>query len=150
MSTNGKKIERTLRGVFVRPRVQLIWCSLLSAGFIVLAGFNVVIMIRFGKLLNQLRETFQLDTDTSNLIAGNIFNYLRFALTISVFFALLGVVIGLWLSHKVYGPMVPIAAHVRKMLDGDFSSRAGVRNQDEFKDLAKDLNALAAKLEKKS
>lgn len=143
------KEHRTLRGVFVRPHVQLKFCAILSAGFILLAGFNIVIIQALNRSLASLRETFALDTDTSNLIAGDMFMYLRLSLTASVFFALLGVVIGLWLSRRVYGPMIPIAHHVRSLLQGDYASRVRTREQDEFRDLARDLNTLAERLQNK-
>ncbi|MBX3023174.1 MAG: hypothetical protein KF799_15980 [Bdellovibrionales bacterium] len=66
---------------------KLSWRSLLSAGFAILALLNLALLSAFSHTLTQLQLTFQLDTATLRLIAGNIYVYLGCSLTISVGFA---------------------------------------------------------------
>src|SRR4051794_4213464 len=87
---DGKE-KRTFRGMFVRPRAQFLWCAILSVGFVLLGFFIILAMVSFSHSVDQLRRTFQLDTDTANLITGHLFLYLRLALTLAVFFAVSGI-----------------------------------------------------------
>lgn len=141
------KYARTFRGLIVRPRSQLAFLLLMSAGFVVLAIFFVIVMTSFNSSIEELRRTFQLDTDTANLIMGDIMFYLRLGLTISVFFAASGALVALFLSNRVYGPAQNMLHHVRALTAGQTYSRLKLRTSDELQDLGQALNELAEKLD---
>jgi HAMP domain-containing protein len=60
------------------------------------------------------------------------------------------VCLGAWLilSHRIFGPSVPIRRMIRELNEGNYSTRISLRKYDEFKELAADLNQLAETLEK--
>ncbi len=73
-----------------------------------------------------------------------------------IFVGLFGVVLtlsmlamGVMLSHRIFGPQIPISALVSKLKDGDYSARAHLRKDDEFKELVAELNGLAETLQSK-
>jgi signal transduction histidine kinase len=53
------------------------------------------------------------------------------------------------ISHRFYGPMVPIRRHLVALRAGDYSKRLILRKDDEFRELEQLLNDLAADLERK-
>lgn len=60
--------------------------------------------------------------------------------------------LGLVISHRLYGPMVAVERFVARLREGDYSARLALRRRDDAKvrALADNLNELAADLEKKS
>lgn len=60
--------------------------------------------------------------------------------------------LGLLISHRLYGPLVNIHRAMTKIKDGDFSARIVLRKNDDqkLKELADTINECAAKLEKKT
>ncbi len=54
----------------------------------------------------------------------------------------------IFLTHRFFGPMVPIARHVDELSKGNFSNRLRLRKKDEMHELGEKLNQLAAELEK--
>lgn len=52
-------------------------------------------------------------------------------------------------SHRVIGPTVPIRRHLKELAEGNYSARIKIREKDEFKEIAEDLNHLAEVLESK-
>jgi HAMP domain-containing protein len=141
--------NRTSRNLWLRPKSQLLLCMVLSLGFLILAGLMLFVINAFGAYLETLQGTNQIDTQTVILITSTLYPYLRIAAGIAGVFAVLGLFIGLMLSHRIYGPMIPIRNHVSKLIDGDYSSRIHLRPSDEFKELASDLNSLAERLNQK-
>lgn len=137
---------RTSKGLWVKPKAQLLLCSALSLGFVAMAVLVAVILFSFEGYLSRMRVANQIDMETSILISSWVFFYMRIVFTLAVFFAVCGVVTGIFLSHRVYGPMVPIRAHIARLINGDYSSRVHTRSGDEFKELAADLNSLAETL----
>lgn len=53
------------------------------------------------------------------------------------------------LTHRFYGPMVPVLRHIEELRKGNYSSRIRLRQTDELQDLSEKLNALTEELEKK-
>jgi HAMP domain-containing protein len=58
----------------------------------------------------------------------------------------------LWIvySHRIFGPQVPIRRQVANLMKGDYDYKINLRKNDEFKDLADDLNKLAEHLKSQS
>lgn len=77
-------------------------------------------------------------------------NYMRYASAIGViltsgicfFFIVV-------MTHRFFGPLVPIIAHIERLKQGQFDSRVNLRPKDELHELSLSLNELAEELEKK-
>jgi methyl-accepting chemotaxis protein len=50
------------------------------------------------------------------------------------------------LSHSVFGPMVQIHRHIKKLKDGELDQQIRLRSNDEFHNVAESLNELTDKL----
>lgn len=66
-----------------------------------------------------------------------------------VFFALVAV-IGLIYSHRVAGPLFKIKNVCKDVCDGNFSARIALRPNDEFRDVAEQLNKMIDVLQSKN
>jgi len=65
-------------------------------------------------------------------------------LAIALFFLLAGIfAFAIMRSHKIVGPLFRLKGHIRSMSGGDFSSRIQLREKDELKMLATELNLLS-------
>lgn len=51
------------------------------------------------------------------------------------------------ITHRFYGPLVPIRRFIASVRDGDYSARLSLRTADEFHDLAEELNEMVKTLE---
>lgn len=144
-----KTNSRTLKGLWVRPRMQLFLCLLLSLGFLIQGGLLLVILQNFNRYFSELRAAGSIDVTALGLFSSEILPLIRIAIMTSGFFAIAGLAVGIILGHRIFGPMVPIRAHVKRLIDGNYSERVKVRTGDEFHDLVLDLNVLAEILENK-
>ncbi|HYA28368.1 MAG TPA: ATP-binding protein [Acidobacteriota bacterium] len=68
------------------------------------------------------------------------------AISVAVAALLLGLVVSSRLTHRMLRPLTDLSAASRKIGEGDFESRAPVEGNDEFAALARDFNAMAARL----
>jgi len=141
-----QKEKRISRNLWVRPVAQLKILLPLSLGFLVISCLAIVTMVSFDRYLQTLQGTNQIDTQTIILVTDHLYRYLRLLIAVSLCFALLGAALGTYLSHRIYGPMVPIGAHIKRLIAGDYSGRIHLRSGDEFKDIARDLNVLVDRL----
>lgn len=142
----GGKEKRTARNLWVRPKSQLKFLMILSGGFLILAGLIGFVMVSFSDYLALLQTTNQIDTQTVILITSHLYFYLKMAMGLAAIFSVLGLAIGIMLTHRIFGPMVPIRHQLAKMIEGDYSGRIHLRTSDEFKEVANDINTLTDRL----
>ncbi len=69
----------------------------------------------------------------------------RILLSVILVTPLVGVM-GIFLSHRIAGPIYRMEKFLRNMADGDFSSRLVLRQNDELKNLADGINYLSDSL----
>lgn len=57
------------------------------------------------------------------------------------------VAISIWLTHRMVGPTYAFRRQIRHLIHGNMKARVRLRDGDAFREVAHDLNELAAKLE---
>jgi signal transduction histidine kinase len=110
--------------------------------------FLAFIIIVFWWRMNQV--IYAIDAN-DRIMAGIVRDAVIPALRIMIAYViLLGVLVGVvsvMLSHKIYGPLVPLLRHVKALKEGSYASRVHLRATDEMGELATALNELAETLE---
>lgn len=136
--------QRRWHAILPRTGLQLrLFIPLLAA----IALFDIVIL---NLVLWVLRE---MSTALPDLTAGQVAilddlrrRLLYYAAVALLFPAVLSVFIMAFATHRVVGPLVAIRRHIRALIEGDLAKELRLRRDDEFGDLASDLNELTAKL----
>lgn len=130
--------------------------SQLRSAFAIFAVAFIAIALVFGSSIYQVTDIMKTlaafapeATGASDVAANARFSLLlTFGLTmLSLLFA--SVFLATAITHRYLGPMVPIKRYVKELLDGKYDSRLTLRKNDQFQDLADDLNKLAEKLNAK-
>jgi methyl-accepting chemotaxis protein len=144
----GTKDDRRLRNLLIQPTQQFrITFFSLFIGLAALLGFCAFQIWIFSSLVRALVPT----TGEQALQVGEM---VRSAISWSwiglgvgtILFTIIVISLTLMVTHRIYGPMVAIRRHLKALLEGDYAQRTHLRKNDEFKDIAADLNALSEKL----
>lgn len=138
--------KRTSAGIWVNPKSQLILGLGISAGFAAIAIALYIVLGKFQSYMDQLLSTNQIDTQTTILVTTDLYYNIRLVIFLAVAGAVVGMILSLVYTHRIFGPIVQIRQHVNRLVNGDYSSRIFLRDNDQFKQLATDLNSLAEKL----
>ncbi len=78
--------------------------------------------------------------------AADIFQWEKYFTRLGVIIVL-ALLLGLFLSHKIIGPVLRLSSALTRINKGDFKVRIKLRSGDEFLRLGDEINVLAAKLE---
>jgi signal transduction histidine kinase len=76
------------------------------------------------------------------------FDFLRPVMLVSVFLAILTVLIGLLLTRRVVVPLAEVTAAAKEVADGDLSTRVRVQGPDDLRILSDSFNQMADALER--
>ena len=138
--------RRKVKGILVDSRAQL---RLFIAFFVLLVLNSATLVLTY---LASIQFANPSDANSPNqLVLYEAVNLVsEHALTVGlwgfVLSATLTLLFWLMLSHRIFGPMVPILRQIDRLANGDYEARINLRRFDEFKDVAQRLNVLAEKL----
>ena len=147
--TQHYKFTRGLSGYFIRPQSQIkLYVYMLIISSVFLAVIFSVFANEFSDNYHKLHGTF----DQENMVSWQAAtvtviqeNAGTLLLTVGLYLASLFYVV-FKLTHRIYGPMVPIHRFIDAVVEGDYSVRLQLRRKDELKDLSDNLNRLVAAL----
>lgn len=132
----------------IRPRAQL--RGALNYLFIILlaqCAFGAFMIYSIHSVTDRIFSSYGVAPQAAAILQESIngfFIYMLFsALALSIF-------VGLYtirLSHRVFGPFVPIKRHIAELAAGNYSSRFRLRRDDELGEIMEALNELAEALE---
>ncbi len=79
-------------------------------------------------------------------VAADIFQWEKYFTRLGVIVVVV-LLIGLFLSHKIIGPVLRLSSTLNRINKGDFKARIKLRSGDEFLRLGDEINVLANRLE---
>lgn len=140
--------KRTFMGLLVRPQKQLRFALLFMGGALLsIAALVALTAIVFNHTLKNLSDTQKLELDIGFLLRDTMM-FPFFILIIGAFLiGVFAIFLGIRISNRIYGPLVPLLRHIQNMREGIYSSRVILRRNDELTELRDALNELAATLE---
>lgn len=142
--------QRQPKGNIIRPRQQFRYAFVLVAGGILAQSAVVGSVAYFIHLtIANVIDTHQIDPDVGQIITNAITVSLFILMVVAIAFAMVAVLIGVKLSHRIYGPLVPFARHIEHLKAGNYSVRMNLRKNDDMVELKDALNGLAEVLEEK-
>lgn len=140
--------KRTFMGLLVRPQKQLRFALLFMGGALLsIAALVALTAIVFNHTLKNLSDTQKLELDIGFLLRDTMM-FPFFILIIGAFLiGVFAIFLGIRISNRIYGPLVPLLRHIQNLRQGIYSSRVILRRNDELTELRDALNELAATLE---
>jgi len=140
--------RRAPKGVLIRPRQQFRYAFVLVAGGIIAQSVVIGAMAFFiNSTIGSVVDTHHLDPAIGTTITHAITVSMSLLMLVAVAFALVAVLIGVKLSHRIYGPLVPFTRHIDLLKEGHYSARLNLRRTDDLIELKDALNSLSEALQ---
>jgi hypothetical protein len=142
--------KRSPRGILVRPRQQFRYAFMLVAGGILAQSAVVAVMAYFiNATASNVLASHNISPEVGQAISQSVNLACGFMMLMALAFALVAVLIGVKLSHRIYGTMVPFSRHIEQLRSGNYAARIRLRKRDDLYEMKDALNGLAATLEEK-
>lgn len=142
--------RRTLKGIIVRPVKQIRYAFLfVGGGMLMLTGFIAVTLYYIRQTIFSLEIAYRLDREITGALIDSLTGMLTLAFVVAAIFSVLSIVLGMQMSHRYYGPIIPLLRHVEELRNGNYSSRVKLRQSDELIEIQDALNGLAETLDER-
>lgn len=148
---NKEQNRRTVLGTAVNPAKQIRYAFLfVGGGMLMLTVFIAATIYYIRETVVAFELAYRLDHEVTAALMDSLTGMLTLAFMVAAVFSILSIVLGWQMSHRFYGPVIPLLRHIEELRNGNFSSRVKLRRGDELMELQEALNGLAEMLEAKS
>lgn len=147
----GFREQRKARNFLLQPTLQLrlpLYILLLSSLFVLL-GLLLGNLYFEQTYVTMIQNTTQAEY-LQQVVSQQLHEFKSMALLLMFIYVLLTVLVTTIYTHKLVGPVIPLARHIRALAEGHYAHRVKLRRNDALQDLAGQLNELALTLEKRN
>lgn len=146
--TPKAKYRRSAKNILIKPRQQLRYAAILFAGgAALLALYMIVLLTSLVSTLSAAARQYDLPPEFLHTVTGSLGTSVILIAAVGLVLTVGMLALGVSMSHRIFGPMVPLQRLVGELQKGNYSARGHLRRNDEFQELMADLNALAEKLQ---
>ncbi len=148
--SNLESDRRTLRGHLIKPKKQIKYAVIfMGGGTMMLSIFIAIALYYLDQTAVALEVAYRLDHEVVKALQNSLSGMLILALGVSVILSVVSIQVGLHMSHRFYGPVIPICRHIEELKNGNYTSRIHLRQNDELTEIQNELNELAEVLQGK-
>ena len=142
--------RRTPQGTLIRPRQQLRYAMMMICGGILVQTFLTAFVAYFiNRSVTEITIIHGMDPNVSATITHSIIQAMVTMMVVACALGTGAILIGVKLSHRIYGPMIPFTRHIEELKAGNYTSRIRLRKTDDLVEIQEALNDLAESLEHK-
>jgi hypothetical protein len=144
-SDNRKK--RNIRNILLRPGFQLKYSFyFVGMTLFLMGGVFLLFLLSLADMLSTLAVVYRIEPEVIGAIQDSLRTATITTVIVGALFGVVSVSLGIILTHRLVGPMVPIRRLIQQLLDGQYGAQANLRSKDDFQDIMGDLNRLSSKL----
>jgi methyl-accepting chemotaxis protein len=142
--------QRDLNNILVKPRQQLRYAFVFFGGGLGIITIYIVFFLYYlASTIEELSIAYAVSPEVTASLGRAIFIASVATIIFSAVLAIVMFLAGIALSHRIFGPIVPIKRTLEAIRDGNYSARGSLRKRDEFQDVMDLINDVAANLEKR-
>ena len=141
---------RSLKNLVLKPEFQLKY-SFFFVGLtlMVMGGVFLLFLFSLEDMIRTVAVIYRIESDVVTAIQASIHTATYTTLGIALIFAVLSVSLGVILTHRLVGPMIPIQRLIQQLNAGEYGATGKLRDRDDYKEIMDDLNRLSHTLAQK-
>jgi nitrogen fixation/metabolism regulation signal transduction histidine kinase len=122
----------------------------MTAGMLFSSAMLVNVIYSVNKTVARFHSSDLVIQSLLDEVCGVTTRALLMGLIFTLASAIMALLFGLLVSHRFYGPIVPLSRQLKEFAAGNFKTRVRLRPEDELLELAEAQNALGETLEKQA
>lgn len=143
-----KQHRRSMRNILLHPEFQLKYSFyFVGVTVLVMGGVFLVFLLSLEDVVNTLAVAYRIEPEVVAAIQDSIRVATMTTIVSGALFSLISISLGIILTHRLIGPMVPIRRLIRQLHDGEYGTQGKLRKKDDFQDVMNELNELSLRLQ---
>lgn len=146
----GTRNQRSMKNILLRPEFQLKYSFYFVGMTLVMMGLVFLLfLLSLEDMISTLAVVYRIEPDVIGAIQTSLRTATFTTITVAVLFGIISVSLGIILTHRLVGPMVPIRRLIRQLNDGEYGVQGRLRTKDDYQEVMNELNQLSITLGEK-
>lgn len=139
--------QRSMKNILLRPEFQLkysfyfVGVTLLTMGLVFL-----LFLLSLDDMVSTLATIYRIEPEIIGAIQQSLKTATFTTIAVAVLFGAISVSLGIILTHRLVGPMVPIRRLIQQLNNGEYGVQGRLRNKDDYQEIMAELNQLSKTL----
>lgn len=157
MSAAEKKVEpstdpkrghqRSMKNILLRPEFQLKYSFyFVGMTLVTMGAVFLLFLLSLEDMVSTLAVVYRIEPEVVGAIQQSLRTATFTTIAVAVLFGIISVSLGIILTHRLVGPMVPIRRLIRQLTDGEYGVQGRLRTKDDYQEVMSELNGLSKKL----
>lgn len=143
----GNRNQRSMKNILLRPEFQLKYSFYFVGMTLVMMGsVFLLFLLSLEDMISTLAVVYRIEPDVIGAIQQSLKTATFTTITVAVLFGIISVSLGIILTHRLVGPMVPIRRLIRQLNSGEYGVQGRLRTKDDYQEVMNELNQLSKTL----
>lgn len=149
-TTDGGRNQRSMKNILLRPEFQLKYSFYFVGMTLVMMGaVFILFLFSLEDMVATLAIVYRIEPEVVGAIQQSLKTATFTTITVAILFGVISVSLGIILTHRLVGPMVPIRRLIRQLNDGEYGVQGRLRTKDDYQEVMNELNQLSKTLGEK-
>jgi nitrogen fixation/metabolism regulation signal transduction histidine kinase len=149
ISTDSKRghHQRSMKNILLRPEFQLKYSFyFVGMTLVTMGAVFLLFLLSLEDMVSTLAVVYRIEPEVVGAIQQSLRTATFTTIAVAVLFGIISVSLGIILTHRLVGPMVPIRRLIRQLTEGEYGVQGRLRTKDDYQEVMAELNALSKKL----
>lgn len=149
-SNTGHKHQRSMKNILLRPEFQLKYSFyFVGMTLVTMGAVFLLFLLSLEDMIATLAVVYRIEPEVIGAIQQSLKTATFTTIVVGALFGLISVSLGIILTHRLIGPMVPIRRLIQQLTEGQYGVQGRLRTKDDYQDVMSDLNKLSNSLSKR-
>lgn len=146
----GHKHQRSMKNILLRPEFQLKYSFyFVGMTLVTMGAVFLLFLLSLEDMIATLAVVYRIEPEVIGAIQQSLKTATFTTIVVGALFGLISVSLGIILTHRLIGPMVPIRRLIQQLTEGQYGVQGRLRTKDDYQDVMSDLNKLSESLSKR-
>jgi signal transduction histidine kinase len=116
---------------------------------VMMGAVFLLFLLSLDDMVQTLAVVYRIEPEVIGAIQNSLKTATFTTITVAVLFGLISVSLGIILTHRLVGPMIPIRRLIRQLNKGEYGAQGRLRTKDDYQEVMNELNQLSTTLAEK-
>ncbi len=144
---NGHRHQRSMKNILLRPEFQLKYSFyFVGMTLITMGAVFLLFLLSLEDMISTLAVVYRIEPEVIGAIQQSLKTATFTTIVVGALFGMISVSLGIILTHRLIGPMVPIRRLIKQLAEGQYGVQGRLRTKDDYQEVMNDLNKLSQAL----
>lgn len=139
--------QRSMKNILLRPEFQLKYSFyFVGMTLVTMGAVFLLFLLSLEDMIATLATIYRIEPEVIGAIQQSLRTATFTTIAVALLFGIISVSLGIILTHRLVGPMVPIRRLIRQLNNGEYGVQARLRTKDDYQEVMSELNQLSVTL----